>query len=238
MYSCCSVLPAPLHSSSLGAKYLSRRPTGAAADEPRAADFRKWSLLRSCGSRLTAMTLGGQAVNGSRSDDVIDLMEGHVKTPRVAWALTAISLVLLVILVGHAWPATAQTVGPESLVDGFVRAFNTHDAKTFGSLFAEDADWVSVAGIRVKGRAKIQAEHEEAFNTFFKMTTLASTGTEVRLVRPEVAVLHFNWELNGQLDPEGKPRNPRRGIITIVAVKQVDGWKISAGQNTNALPPG
>ena len=161
-----------------------------------------------------------------------------MKMQRLAWAPTAINLVLLVIVVGRAWPAAAQTVGPEALVDGFVRGFNTHDAKAFGSLFTEDADWVSVAGIRVKGRAKIQAEHEEAFTTFFKTTTLASTGTEVRLVRPEVAVLHFNWELAGQLDPEGKPRGTRRGIITIVAVKQADGWRISAGQNTNALPPG
>jgi uncharacterized protein (TIGR02246 family) len=131
----------------------------------------------------------------------------------------------------------AQTVGPGDLVDGFIRAWNTHDMKAFGRLFTEDADWVSVAGIWVKGRARIQAEHEEAHATFFKTTTLASTGTAVRLLRPDVAVIHFNWELTDRLDREGKPRGPRRGIITIVATKQADGWRISAGQNTNALPP-
>lgn len=131
---------------------------------------------------------------------------------------------------------SGQTVGPEALVDGFVRAFSTHDADAFGRLFTEDADWVSVAGIWVKGRADIQAEHQKAFATFFKTATLASTGTAVRLLGPDVAVLHFSWELNGQLDPEGKPRAPRRGMITVVATKQADGWKISAGQNTNALP--
>lgn len=89
--------------------------------------------------------------------------------------------------------------------------------------------------IRVKGRAKIQAEHEEAFTTFFKTATLASTGAEVRPLGPDVAVIHFNWELSGQLDQEGEPRGQRRGIVTIVVVKQADGWRISAGQNTNAL---
>lgn len=152
----------------------------------------------------------------------------------------SIQRVLAASVVFFVWltaASSAQTVGPEVLVDGFVRAWNAHDMKAFGGLFTEGADWVSVAGIRVKGRAKIQAEHEEAHATWAKTTTLTSTGTEVRLVCPEVAVLHFNWELNSQPDPEGKPRAPRRGIITIVATKQADGWRISAGQNTNALPP-
>lgn len=143
----------------------------------------------------------------------------------------------VVFFVWLAAASSAQTVGPEALVEGFVRAWNAHDMKAFGNLFTEGADWVSVAGLRVKSRAKIQAEHEEAHATWAKTTTLASTGTEVRLVCPDVAVLHFNWELNSQPDPEGKPRAPRRGIITIVAVKQADGWRIGAGQNTNALPP-
>jgi len=129
--------------------------------------------------------------------------------------------------------AATQTLGPEALVDGFLRAFNAHDAKAFGSLFTEDADWVSVAGIRVKGRAGIEAEHEKAFTTFFKSATLSSKGTTERLVRPEVAVVHFNWELTDQVDKEGKVATPRRGIITIVAVKETDGWRITAGQNTN-----
>jgi uncharacterized protein (TIGR02246 family) len=131
----------------------------------------------------------------------------------------------------------AQTVGPDALVNGFLRAFNTHDAKAFGSLFAEDADWVSVAGIRVKGRAGIQAEHEKAFTTFFKSATLASTGTTVRLVRPDVAVVHFNWELTGQFNEKGEASAPRRGIITIVATKEANGWRITAGQNTNTFVP-
>jgi uncharacterized protein (TIGR02246 family) len=133
--------------------------------------------------------------------------------------------------------SATQTLGPDALVDGFLRAFNTHDAKAFGSLFTEDADWVSVAGIRVKGRADIQTEHEKAFTTFFKSVTLQSTGTTVRLVRPDVAVVHFNWELTGQVDKDGKVAAPRRGIITIVAAKEEGQWRITAGQNTNTFVP-
>ena len=150
------------------------------------------------------------------------------------WRLVPLGLLFLLNLPTS---SATQTLGPDALVDGFLRAFNMHDAKAFGSLFTEDADWVSVAGIRVKGRADIQAEHEKAFTTFFKSVTLASTGSTVRLIHPNIAVVHFNWELTGQSNEKGEASAPRRGIITIVAAKDADGWRITAGQNTNTFVP-
>ena len=151
-----------------------------------------------------------------------------------SWRVLRLGVVFLLACLAVDSPA--QTLGPEALVHGFVRAFNTHDAKAFGGLFTEDADWVSVAGIRVNGRANIQAEHEQAFTTYFRQATLASTDITGRLVRPDVAVVHFTWELTGQVK-EGKPADPRRGIITIVAARQANNWMITAGQNTNTFVP-
>ena len=88
-----------------------------------------------------------------------------------------------------------------------------------------------------QGRAEIQAKHEEAHATRFKTTTLTSTGTSVRLPRADIAVIHFSWELIGQLDAEAKPVPARRGIIQMLAIKQGDGCRISAAQNTNVAPP-
>jgi uncharacterized protein (TIGR02246 family) len=131
----------------------------------------------------------------------------------------------------------APADGPESLVDGFVRAWNSHDMKAFAGQFTEDADFVNVAGMWWKGRAEIQARHEERHATRFKTTTLASTGTSIRSVRPDVAVVHFSWAHPGELDAGGKPAPPRRGIIQMLALKQGDAWRITAAQNTNAVPP-
>lgn len=131
----------------------------------------------------------------------------------------------------------AQVDRPEGLVDGFIRAWNAHDMKALGELFAEDADFVNVAGKWWKGRAEIQAIHEEAHATRFKTTILVETSTAVRLPRPDVAVLHFKWELSGELDREGKPAVTRHGIMQIVAVKQAGGWTIVSAQNTNAMTP-
>ena len=52
--------------------------------------------------------------------------------------------------------AAAQARAPAEVVDVFVRAWNAHDMQAFGAVVAQDADWVTVAGARLKGRAAIQ----------------------------------------------------------------------------------
>lgn len=131
----------------------------------------------------------------------------------------------------------AQTDAPEGLVNGFVKAWNAHDMKAFGNLFAEDADFVNVAATWWKGRAEIQAKHEESHATRFKPSTLVATETAVRMARPDVAVMHVRWQLTGAVDREGKPDPPRQGVLQVVAARQPDGWRIIAAQNTNQAPP-
>jgi uncharacterized protein (TIGR02246 family) len=126
----------------------------------------------------------------------------------------------------------SETDGPGVLVDGLVRAWNVHDAKAFAALFAEDADFVNVAGTLWKGRAEIQAKHEAAHAARFKTSTLAATSTVVRRLGSDVAILHFRWELTGAVDAPGQASPPRPGVMQLVAARQADGWRIVAAQNT------
>ena len=132
--------------------------------------------------------------------------------------------------------AGADMTAPVSLADGFVRAWNAHDMKAFGDLFAEDADFVNVAGTWWKGRAEIQAMHERSHAATFKASVLRQMGVKIRTMGPDTAVLHVTWELKGAVDDEGKPRPDRTGVMQMVAARQKDGWRIVAAQNTNALP--
>jgi uncharacterized protein (TIGR02246 family) len=152
-------------------------------------------------------------------------------------AISTVTLSVLVVAVSSTATTAPEGNDPRAVVDGFIRAWNTHDMKALAALFTEDADFVNVAGTWWKGRAVIQAMHERTHATRFKDTTLVETNTTVRSVRPDVAVLHFKWELSGQLDQDGKRAMTRHGIMQIVAVKQADGWRIVAAQNTNAMPP-
>jgi uncharacterized protein (TIGR02246 family) len=143
----------------------------------------------------------------------------------------------LLLLLSLPASGAAQVERPEGLVDGFIRAWNAHDMKALGALFAEDADFINVAGQWWRGRPQIQAQHERAHAGRFRKTTLVETNTTVRLAGPDVAVLHFKWELSGEVAADGKPAITRHGIMQIVAVKQADGWRIVSAQNTDVMPP-
>lgn len=134
-------------------------------------------------------------------------------------------------------PGAAEDDRPQALVDRFVRAWNAHDADALGELFSEEADFVNAEGQWSQGRPWIRAQLERAHATRFKGTTLVETNTKLRMVRDNVAVLHFQWELQGEVDAAGKPAPTRHGIMQIVAVQEVKGWRILSAQDTKVPPP-
>ena len=148
-----------------------------------------------------------------------------------------LSAALLLCVLALATPAAAQKADPEGLATGFVESWNAHDMKAFGNLFTEDADFVNVAGTWWKGRAEIQAKHEAGHAIRYKASTLVTSGTTVKQLRPDVAVVHVRWTLSGAVDAEGKAAPVRQGLLQIIGVKQGDGWRIASAQNTNQAPP-
>ena len=60
--------------------------------------------------------------------------------------------------------------------------------------------------------------------------------TAVRFLRSDVAVVHWSWRIVGDGNPDGTPRHPRYGMMTMVAEKRNGGWLVVASQNDNAVP--
>jgi uncharacterized protein (TIGR02246 family) len=134
-------------------------------------------------------------------------------------------------------PAAAEDDRPQALVDRFVRAWNAHDPQAMGELFTEEADFVNADGVWSQGRPWIRAQLERGHITRFKGTTLVETNTRLRMVKDNVALLHFQWEMSGEVDAQGKPVPKRHGIMLIVAVQEVHGWRILSAQDTKVPPP-
>ena len=146
---------------------------------------------------------------------------------------------LFVALLVLALPARgpAEDDRPQALVDRFVRAWNAHDPAALGELFSEEADFVNADGVWSQGRAWIRAQLERGHGTRFKNSTLVETNTRTRMVKDNVAVMHFQWELSGEVDAAGKPMPKRHGVMQIVAVEEVRGWRILSAQDTRVPPP-
>ena len=52
-----------------------------------------------------------------------------------------------------------------------------------------------------------------------KTSLLAALETEIRFLRPDVALIHVHWELTGQAGPDGAVLPTRQGILSHVVVK-------------------
>jgi uncharacterized protein (TIGR02246 family) len=109
--------------------------------------------------------------------------------------------------------------------------WNTKSGALFAKPFAEDADYVVINGMYIKGRAAIEAGHQRIFDTIYKDTTLSLSVKQIRFLRPEVAVVHVSGQRVG---PTKDVVND--AMIILVMTKEKQGWVIAAFQNTGVQP--
>jgi uncharacterized protein (TIGR02246 family) len=117
------------------------------------------------------------------------------------------------------------------IVDALVAAWNRHDARAFVAVFAEDADFTNVFGMRAKGRAEIEAFHVPIFKTMFKDSRLEAIETRLRFLRPDVAAADVLWGMTGARDANGNPWPDRRGLLNFVATAKGGTWSIDVFHN-------
>ena len=108
------------------------------------------------------------------------------------------------------------------------------DADAFGATFCPDADYIAFDGTHWKGREQIIESHRELFNGFLKGTKLVGETPAVRLLTPDVALVHGK---GAAIDSKQNnvPRS-KLSVNTSVAVKNNDQWLFAAFQNTRLRP--
>ena len=113
--------------------------------------------------------------------------------------------------------------------------WNAHDGKAFAAPFAPDADYVVVNGMYIKGRDIIEKGHVGIFTTIYKDSRNAATIKSVRFLRPDVAVVHVEWNLEFKANGEAKKS---RALNTMIMTKDNGKWSIAAFHNTPVMPQG
>lgn len=111
--------------------------------------------------------------------------------------------------------------------------WNTKSGALFAKPFAEDADYVIINGMYIKGRATIESAHQRIFDTIYKDTNISLTVKQIRFLRPDVAVVH----VTGHRDGPTKDLT-QDAMLTLVMTKEQHGWTIAAFQNTAVAPRG
>jgi uncharacterized protein (TIGR02246 family) len=134
-------------------------------------------------------------------------------------------------------PATVQIAG---LIDALRDSWNRHDMKAYAALFEEGADFVNVVGMHWNGRAEIEAVHIRLHETIFRNTSLSDVKSTIRLLTPEIALVHVAWEMHGAEGLENwqvpEVRHGHMSLVLIANPKAEHGWLITALHNTEVVP--
>ena len=126
----------------------------------------------------------------------------------------------------------------EALVQEIEAAWNTHDMKRFAACFAEDADFVNVAGAWMQGRDDIEEKHAASHAGRFKDSTMQMQLAAFKEIASGVGVMHVTWQLEGH--GESGPRRTsetRRGIWSWTVRDHKGRLEIVSSHNTDTLAP-
>jgi uncharacterized protein (TIGR02246 family) len=153
-------------------------------------------------------------------------------------ALFIAAFALFGVLTGNAQASqnqSADEVAIRQVVKQLENGWNAHDGKAFAAPFATDADYVVVNGMKIKGRDAIEAGHTQIFTTIYKDSHNMGTVKSIRFLRPDVAIVHVEWNLEFSMGGETRKA---QAMNTIVMAKEGGKWSIAAFHNTPIQPQG
>ena len=129
---------------------------------------------------------------------------------------------------------TSITDDAAALVTRLENAWNSADGAAFVAPFAEDADFVNVLGMHVRGRDAIAAGHEQIFRTVYAGSKVAYRVEGARLLRPDVALVHVQAGLDV---PGGPMAGHHAARYSMVLTRDGGEWRIASFHNTVIRDP-
>lgn len=117
----------------------------------------------------------------------------------------------------------------QQLSEAFTAAVNKGDGKAAAALFTTDGDYVSSTGRTAQGPAEIEKLVLDQAAGAFKGTTFKTGTVTVRSIHADVAIANGTFEATGA--------TTRKGMTTIVLVRQGGDWRIAALRAMSPLTP-
>ena len=114
-------------------------------------------------------------------------------------------------------------------VEQMVKGWNMKSGAEFAKPFAEDADYIIINGMLLKGREAIGQQHQRIFDTVYKDTKLKIEIRQIRFLRSDVAIIHTKANIvkKDEVFPAVAGAFP-----SFVLSKEGGKWQIVAFQNT------
>lgn len=128
--------------------------------------------------------------------------------------------------------ASEAEKGVAGVIQDFIKAWNAHDAKALGDVFSADGEFVGISGIKWSNPAEVSRVHAEQFAGRYSSSLFAlDKAPAVALLKPDVALVHWQWTISDVRNPDGTKVAPYQGIFTWVLVNRDGVWRVRAAQN-------
>jgi uncharacterized protein (TIGR02246 family) len=130
-------------------------------------------------------------------------------------------------------PAQGCPLALTSICAAWADAWNQHDVDALARLVCPDVEFVNVAGVWLSGFDEFKQHHAEIHRFQMKESTWTNIAHQFRQLTDDLCLVHLEWTIAGDRDPDGAPRRPRLGIFTWLIVARASDWRIEAAHNTN-----
>lgn len=152
-----------------------------------------------------------------------------------------------VVCAATAWaapPTAAPAAGKASAEEaikkteqGFVAAWNAHDAKKMADFWETDGDLINPVGKHAKGRAEVEALVAGEQSTVFKNSTYSIDSEVTHMLTPTIAISDWEATVTGMTTPEGQPAPAFHHHVTCVLRETKGEWRVVTARPVQ-YPPG
>ena len=101
--------------------------------------------------------------------------------------------------------------------------WNSGDMAAAAGLFCDDADFVNVRGSHWHTRAQIETEHARFHQRQLKGSVFVPLAVNYQRIAENLALAHIRWNITGDRDLDGTPRQPRHGLMSWLMLRDAEG---------------
>ena len=120
-----------------------------------------------------------------------------------------------------------------SICTAWADAWSRHDVDALARLVCQDVEFVTVAGLWLRGFDEFKQHHAEIHRSQMKESTWTNIAHQFRQLSDDLFLVHLEWTIAEDRDPDGTPRPPRLGIFTWLIAGGASHWRIAVAHNTN-----
>jgi len=116
----------------------------------------------------------------------------------------------------------------EKAVQNYMDQWNKHDVRGVAMAYTEDCDFINNFGTLTHGRAGMEATFQPFMTGVYSETHQTGQVRRIRFLKPDVAAVDVDWEMTGAKNQDGSVRPTRKGLHSLIMMRQSDGsWLIA-----------